>query len=335
LATVDSKERALEVLRLRPGASPSDVEKRFRELVKEAHSDHGGRDDDVAELVAARDLLRDNAHTALVPVDHQRQIVPAQQNGELVLLEKERQERESAKRESEGVTQKLVRAEVTRIESAQRRVALLAWLGGGTAAALVALRSTSVFEVSPGWEVAFALAVVVLIVIGGSCAAASFFIKGQIATNEQAIEDAAAAMTDRPTFLDLMYELVEDSDDPDATSWSAAELKEAIRQWSARRSRWHTWLLVNRGKTYQKGWIRKRARRLAWSIRSIGGQLDANPAIAELALLIGPAGFYRLLIAKGDETRLLKATETVSDGRLQIRYQLTLSPESETSSVSP
>lgn len=297
------------------------MEKKFRELVMEAHSDHGGKDGDVAELVAARDLLRDTARTDLVPMDDRHGVVTTRPSGELVALERERDARETAERKSEQVTKNLVRAELTRIETAHRRANLLAWIGGGGAAILVALRSTSVLEVEL-WEGPFSVIVVALLILGGACWTAGFLIKGQITTEEQAIRDAAEAMNDRSTFLDLFLEIIAESDDPDASGWTASELKEAIQNWSVRRSKMRTWRLVRRGRIYQKNALKRAASRIIWSVRSISGQLDSNPTIAELALLIGSAGFYRLLIAKGAETMLLRANESVEGDRIRIDYRL-------------
>jgi hypothetical protein len=323
---ISSRQKAFEILELGADASEEDVEARFKELAKQAHSDRGGDDSRFAELIAARDLLREKISTALVAQGNASKSLDRPSAKELELYGRERDEETRAEEKSERVTQRLVRAETTRLTTSKRRAGLSAWLGGGIAAVILVLRSTLGQEVSTYSD--GVIAVVVGVLIGGAalCAVATFLIHGQIATEEQAIEDAAEAMSDRSTFVDLFIEIIEESDEPNASGWGAEELKEAIRAWSLRHSKFRTWKLIQRGQTYQKNRFRRAASRMVWSIRSIGGQLDPNPNIAELALLIGPAGFYRLLIAKGAETKLLDSKEWVDDSRIHIDYRLHIAP---------
>jgi hypothetical protein len=48
--------------------------------------------------------------------------------------------------------------------------------------------------------------------------------------------------------------------------------------------------------------------------------------LADLAIVIGPEGFTRLLIAKGEETGLLIAEEEVDEGRLLVMHRLVIEP---------
>jgi hypothetical protein len=323
---VSSRKQALELLELGTDASGEDIEARFKDLAKRVHSDRGGDDEKFAELIAARDLLREEIGTDLVTQGRVPNSIDVRRAQELDLYRRERDEETRAQEASERVTQSLVRTETTRLANSKRKAALFAWLGGGIAALILVLRSAFGHEVSAYSDGIIAVVVGVLIIGAAICAVAAFFIHGQIATEEQAIEDAAEAMSDRSTFVDLFIEIIEGSDEPNADSWGADELKEAIHGWSLRNSKIRTWRLVQRGEPYQSNRLRRIMSRIVWSIRSIGGQLDPNPAVAELALLIGPAGFYRLLIAKGDETKLLEPEEWVDDSRIHIDYRLRIGP---------
>lgn len=305
----------------RKKATEKEIEDRFKTLAKSAHSDLGGSDEKLEELVAARDFLRDERVSALATISSGKQVaVP--QSAELITLERERAAEKRATEKSERVTQRLVRAEVTRLDNSKRKANLAAWLGGGAAAVIVVLRSVGSYEFGEGSDLLLAVIVGTFCIFAAGCAAVGFLIRGRIATVEQAIEDASEAMTDRATFLDLFYEVASAGEDPEQIRWQAEELQDAIQSWSHQEAEWDTWLLLNKGRTREKNLLKRLSLRIRWSLRSLGGQLDPNPRLADLGLVIGREAFYRLFLAKGEETKLLRARERFEDGRLRVSYEM-------------
>jgi len=261
----------------------------------------------------------------LVPVEEKSSALTSSPSIELVSLERERDIQKERQQRSEGVTKGLVRAEVSRLTRSKRRANFLAWLGGGAGVATLALRGTgSTAEEFIGFPwVAWVLAISV--VIGVTCAVASFAISDQISRIEQAIEDAAETMSSRSTFLDLLYEITEAASIENHTAWTRGELAEAVSLWSRANSKGTEW---DRDSKDVPGFLRIAMfpffalRRIArWSVT---GRFDPTPSLADLSQVIGPKGFVRLLIAKGEETRILIVEEEFVDERLLVRHRLVL-----------
>lgn len=322
-----SRQEALNILGLNQDASAAEVDERFHRLASETHPDHGGSAEHFSKVVAARDhLKREAAGNDLVRVEGHGSALVASHNTELVALERERHIEKKRQEKSERVTKGLVRAEVSRLTRSKRRASFLAWLGGGTGVATLALRGTgSTAEAFIGFPwVAWVLALSV--VVGVTCAIASFAISDQISRIEQAIEDAAETMSSRSTFLDLLYEVTEAGYIDDHAAWTTDELAEAVSTWSQMNSKGTQWRgdsdgyapQVLRIATFPSFALRRIAR---WSM---SGRFDPTPSLADLAQVIGSKGFVRMLIAKGEETRILVVEEEVFEGRLFVRHRLAL-----------
>ena len=54
-----TKEEAYQVLGLEPGASPAEIRKAWRKLMKSVHPDSGGTEFLAAKINAAKDVLLD------------------------------------------------------------------------------------------------------------------------------------------------------------------------------------------------------------------------------------------------------------------------------------
>lgn len=229
---------------------------------------------------------------------------------------------------SERVTKGLVRAEVSKLTRNKRRASFLGWLAGGAAALTLALRitdSTAVEYLEFEWV---GPVLVASVAIGAICAIGSFAISDQIARIEQAIEDAAETMVSRSPFLDLFYEIVDNGEMEGLNDWTMSELTEGVHQWSE---------LIARSPAGQR---RRRASLppiLRIPLLPLGGlarigrwliadRFDSTPSLADLATVIGPEGFTKLLIAKGEEAGLLIAEEHVDDERLLVFYRLVVEP---------
>lgn len=68
-----TRDEALQFLGLPDGASPEQIQARFRELALQLHPDRGGNANAVAQLYIARDIaLGQSGALALMPVDDAR-----------------------------------------------------------------------------------------------------------------------------------------------------------------------------------------------------------------------------------------------------------------------
>jgi transposase-like protein len=318
-----SRQQALEILRLPSSASREEIEKQFRARVSDVHPDHGGNPDDLADVIAARDRLLDETGQEMV-TRAENSLSTKELSSDLVALERERDLQRQRREKSEGVTRGLVRVEVNRLARFRRTAHFLAWLGGGAGAATLALSATTFRGAGSIENLWIAQVALICIVVSLICAVAGFVISGQIARMEQALEDAAEAMSDRSTFLDLFYEISEYLEEANAAAWTTSELKDAVQSWSIQNASYEFW--KPRRKKYVKGpkKLFYAPQELRRRFLSVFGQLEANPTIADLAWVIGPAGFSRLLLAKGEETGLLTHKERLEDGRLQVQHRLAL-----------
>jgi hypothetical protein len=324
-----STTRAREILGLEPDATPADIEQSFRSLASEKHPDHGGSGEEFAEVVAARDHLRaSESRRDLVGLGTRDTVLAQAVEADLAVVERRRLVAHERREKSERVTKGLVRAEVSKLTRNKRRASFLGWLGGGAALLTLALRvsdSTAVEYLEFEWV---GPALVASVALGAVCAVGSFAISDQIARIEQAIEDAAEAMASRSSFLDLLYEILDTGELEGLNDWTMNELTDGVRQWSE---------LNARGSAGQR---RRRASLppiLRIPLLPLGGlarigrwllsdRFDSTPSLADLAAVIGPEGFIRLLIAKGEETGLLVAEEHVDDERLLVFYRLVVEP---------
>lgn len=318
-----SRGQALAILGLSDDASWGEIDRRFKRLASETHPDLGGSQEQFAEVTAARDRLRSEVHGGeLVAVDRGGMQVSASR--ELIELEERRDETSRLQNASKDVARGLVRAEVSRLTRSRRRATFLAWLGGGAAGLTLALRATdSTAESYLGypWVVPVLF---VSVAVGAACAIASFAISDQISRIEQAIEDAAETMSTRSTYLDLFYEIVGPGGEKAANQWTKPALVEAVRAWSESAYEGATWHErpnntlpgILRVARFPLSALRKIAR---WSD---SGRFDPTPALASLAGVIGASSFTRLLLVKGEETRLLLPDEHQIEGRLHVRYRL-------------
>lgn len=245
-------------------------------------------------------------------------------SSELIALERQRDLQRQRREKSERVTKGLVRAEVNRLTRFRRTAHFLAWLGGGAGAATLALTATTLRVTGSSENLWLAQFGLISIAVSIFCAVAGFVINGQIARMEQSLEDAAEAMSDRSTFLDLFYEISEHLEETHDAAWTTSELKDALQSWSIQNASPKFWRL--RRKRYAKG--AKKLLYLPQEVRrrflSVFGQLESNPTLADLAWVIGPSGFCRLLLAKGEESGLLVNREWIEGGRLQVRHRLAL-----------
>ena len=329
-------EQALEIMDLEPDATPTEVDARFHELASQTHPDHGGSAESFAAVVAARDRLKEQAKGGdLVRLGRGASEVVTTPSSELVAIERERDASRERREHSEQVARGLVRAEVSRLTRSRRRASFLAWLGGGAGALTLALRytdSTAEGYVGFPW---IAPVLIFSIGLGVACAIGSFAVSDQISRIEQAIEDAAETMSSRAAFLDLIYEIVDYGQMDDIGLWSTSELIDGVAWWSRVHARVTTPRWDREGSVPRIVRIAllpfTGLRRIArWSL---SGRFDPTPSLADLAAVIGPDGFTRLLIAKGEETRLLVAEEDIDDGRLLVMHRLVIEPALRAGSV--
>jgi hypothetical protein len=321
-----SEETALAILGLEQGASTVEIDERFHRVASETHPDHGGTVDAFKQAVAARDRLKQEAPGGnLVRVQETGSALASTHGAELVQIERERDADRKLQQHSERVTKGLVRAEVSRLSRSKRRASFLTWLSGGAAALTITLRATgSTAEGYIGFPWV-AWVIVLSVIVAAVCSVANFAIADQISRIEQAIEDAAETMSRRSTYLDLLYEITEAVDLNEQNGWTTGQLAKAVSVWSRENSTGTEW---DRDAKSVPGFVRLAGfpffalRRIArWSVT---GRYDPTPSLADLAKVIGAQGFVRLLLAKGEETRLLLDQEEVADGRLFVRHQLSL-----------
>jgi hypothetical protein len=324
-----STTQALEILNLAPGTVQDEIERRFRALAVENHPDHGGSAESFATILAARDRLReDSTGSALARVGGGESALATRASSELAAIERTRDALQERQRNSEQVTKGLVRAEVSRLTRSKRSASFLAWLGGGAGALTLAIRATgSTAESYIGFPWVGPV-LIFSILLGAACAIGSFSISDQISRIEQAIEDAAETMSSRSTFLDLLYEIVDIGQIDDLDSWTKGELVDGVSFWSRASARR---IALRRERQALMPRIARIAllpligmlRIFRWFL---SGRFDSAPSLADLATVIGPDAFTRLLIAKGEETGLLVAEEEIDDGRLLVLHRLVVEP---------
>lgn len=329
-----STKQALAILGLEQGASGGEIEARFRRLASETHPDHGGSPESFARVVAARDRLKANESGSDLVRTEGGPLAPSQMSTALLAMEKERNADVQRQERSERITKGLVRAEVSRLTRSKRRASFLAWLGGGAGALTLALRATdstaeSYLEFS--W---IAPVIIMSILVSVTCAIGSFAVSDQISRIEQAIEDTAEAMTDRSIFLDLMYEMIDSAGIADRNAWTSSELVRAVGRWSTLNSSTTRWDQATAGASPL---VRSFVRFALLPLRAmnrigrwgVSGRFDPTPSLADLATVIGAESFVRLLVAKGEETRLLRPEEEIANGRLLVRHELAITPTKE------
>jgi hypothetical protein len=321
--------RAFEIFGLKPGATSAEIEQRFRMLASEKHPDHGGSAEEFTEVITARDRLQAGADAGdLVRLGTGDVVLTPSAQADLAVVERRRLVVQEQQENSERVTKGLVRAEVSKLTRNKRRASFLGLLGGGTAALTLVLRAT---DSTAERYLEFAWIAPVLIgsvALGAVCAIGGFAISDQISRIEQAIEDAAETMSSRATFLDLLYELIDVGEIDNLDNWTTSELAGGVDTWSRvnargsahRRRREASLPPIMRIPLLPLGGIARIGR---WFL---AGRFDSTPSLADLAAVIGPEGFTRLLIAKGEETGLLVATEEVDDGRLLVIHKLVIEP---------
>jgi hypothetical protein len=292
---------AFKLLGLTPGATSEEIHARFRALAANAHPDAPGGDTDAfVRLEAAKRVALGSTSTGLVPLDQVTELVRVA-TGNLERSQEQRRRADEAAKFAAG----LVRAHTSKLKRIRRNAGLAAALSAALALGLQYVKQKA--GIDPLIADEFSLVAVPFLVFSSVVAWLGHERAGLVA---EAIEDVTDTFDDRSAVVDVVYEIEEASGEQ--RPWLRPSLTHAVRKWSG----------------YEPG----RGSR-SWPfpfLHDLRSSRLVNRSVQDLARVIGPDDFTRLLLTKGLEHGVIAEREVVEDDRLFLLYDVALKSEAPT-----
>jgi hypothetical protein len=316
-------DEAFQILCLKPGALPDQIEEAYIRLSPKAHPDTGGSDEAFILLTKARDTAMGTPpSSAMIPVETVRDLIALVREDRKDQERKQEQERkrEEARIESRRVSTSIVMTQTRKYRELRRQAAVLSAIG----LALTVLQVSTIPKLSsilPDSGVVTVFLAFVSIWFGVRA-----WVNTTIAEDLRgSIEDFTERLSDKGYYLDTVYNTIPDTDKPFFTDW---DWYRGIRNWVE-----HTEMNYEQYEDEERSPSRLRLRvdkivyRLSlwtWRYRIIRlyrflfrYRLKMPH---EVARIIGYSDFRRLLVAKGTELELIETREVRLNNWRQIVY---------------
>lgn len=219
--------QAFSLLKLSPGATVDEIRRAYRSLVKGAHPDLGGSEQEWLELERARDSAVAWTARRMLPVPTSGTDMSARRDKDLVRIERRRE----ARQEADDVRAGLIRIHTGRLASLKRSAWLVGVVAGLTGAFAVFLRSTAISPFN-GAHASFTTGVVsTLGIIAAAAGIVGLGYRARADSLELLVNDANEFLADRANCLDLLDELGRMTDRP--VPWTRADLDDAVNRWAS------------------------------------------------------------------------------------------------------
>jgi len=294
-----NKNEALKKLELPINATTKQINSKFRNLAKKSHSDKGGNDKQMTELLKARDIAIGNkGNSALVPIENIKDIVLASYQPII-----EQQNKRELKERSSALINEIKVRQTNNLKSTKRSAAILGSISGG-----IALLSNQFLpllkSISPN-NIFGNLLPIIFGFVGAVLGLLYWGITQKVNRLEQIIEEIKSNLEEKSNYVETINSILRiDRGNHLPNTWTRIELEEYIRELNSS---------SNEEDKVHSSYMPNSSRK----------QTDVMH-LKYIAWKIGERDLAQIIITKGLEHQILDSTEHVSGNSLRVEYKLNL-----------